>query len=101
MAKFLSEQDFIFHRIDGSSDSDNAIIKDTALILNQEWPNIKLQSRFEWLSRSSINNLPASWVLLNTDNNLLENIKSTPIRNISEFISSIPIQTNILATKIY
>ena len=31
MAKFLSEQDFIFHRIDGSSDSDNAIIKDTAL----------------------------------------------------------------------
>ena len=27
MAKFLSEQDFIFHRIDGSSDSDNAIIK--------------------------------------------------------------------------
>jgi FkbM family methyltransferase len=36
---------------------------------------------------------------LNTDNNLLENIKSTPIRNISEFVSSIPIKTNILATK--
>ena len=75
MAKFLSEQDFIFHRIDGSSDSDNAIIKDTALILNQEWPNIKLQSRIEWLSRSSINNLPASWVLLNTDNKAIAHVR--------------------------
>ena len=75
MAKFLSEQDFIFHRIDGSSDSDNAIIKDTALILNQEWPNIKLQSRIEWLSRSSINNLPASWVLLNTNNKAIAHVR--------------------------
>ena len=75
MAKFLSEQDFIFHRIDGSSDSDNAIIKDTALILNQEWPNIKLHSRIEWLSRSSINNLPASWVLLNTNNKAIAHVR--------------------------
>lgn len=36
---------------------------------------------------------------LNTDNNLLENIKSSPITNISEFVSSISVQTNILAIK--
>ena len=36
---------------------------------------------------------------LNADNNLLENIKLSPITNISEFVSSIPIQTNILAVK--
>lgn len=36
---------------------------------------------------------------LNTTDNLLENLKSTPIINISKFISSILIQTNILAIK--
>jgi pyridine nucleotide-disulfide oxidoreductase domain-containing protein 1 len=61
MSNFAVQKEVLtFHRIN----KDDLLIKDTAIMLNEEWPKISLESRIKWLSQSSMNKLPASWVLL-------------------------------------
>ena len=80
------------------------IIKNIIIEITPKFNNNNSKTILDILYKNDYNlyNIPSEQETgyFNIDNNLLENIKSNPIKNISEFISSIPVQTNVLAIKI-